>query len=112
MWYSYGDPFVGPLVQGLGLGILFPVLFILMLAWNFAWKAIALYHTARNGQRIWFVVFLVVNTLGILEIIYLKWFQKDMGTGREHVFPFLKDIKREMMARVPSSVSEEEKKEV
>lgn len=39
--------------------------------WSTFWKGLALYHSARKQQKMWFVVLLVVNTLGILEIIYL-----------------------------------------
>ncbi len=50
-------------------GVLFPVIL-----WSLFWKGMALYRSARNGQKIWFVVLLLVNTLGILEIIYLLFF--------------------------------------
>jgi hypothetical protein len=105
MWQVYGDPILGPLLHSVGLGILFPLLFFAMLVWSFAWKAIALWHAGRNGQRWWFVALLIVNTVGILEIVYLKWFAKDMGPGREHIFPFLKDVKRELSARMTSAAS-------
>lgn len=103
MWYTYGDPIIGPLVHGMGLGILFPVLFVAMMVWSFAWKAIGLWHAGRNGQRWWFVALLLTSTFGILEIVYLKWFAHDMGSGRDHVFPFLKEVKREVKARMASS---------
>jgi hypothetical protein len=110
MWHAYGDPVLGPLLHGAGLGILFPALFVAMLVWSFAWKAIALWHSGRNGQRWWFVALLIFNTFGILEIVYLKWYAKDMGAGRAHVFPFLKDVRRELSARMPtSSVPKKEK---
>jgi len=32
---------------------------------------LALWRSARRGQSIWFWIFIFVNTLGILEIIYL-----------------------------------------
>lgn len=44
--------------------------------WTLIWKGFALWHSARNTQRAWFVVMLIVNTLGILEIIYLLFFRK------------------------------------
>lgn len=31
----------------------------------------ALWHSARRGNAVWFVVLLLVNTLGILDIVYL-----------------------------------------
>ena len=54
---------------GLGLGL--GVLFIVLLAWSFLWKGLALWHSARKGDFYWFIAFLFLNTLGILEIIYL-----------------------------------------
>ncbi len=39
--------------------------------WSLYWKALALWHSARRGNAVWFVVLLLVNTLGILDIVYL-----------------------------------------
>jgi len=44
--------------------------------WDAVWKAIALWHAARNGQKAWFTALIVVNSAGVLPIIYLKWFQR------------------------------------
>lgn len=43
----------------------------LLLLWSLFWKGLALWHSARRAQPWWFVILLLVNTLGILEIIYL-----------------------------------------
>ena len=48
----------------------------LLIFWSIIWKGIALWHSARNKQLIWYIVLLIVNTLGILEIIYLSFFRK------------------------------------
>jgi hypothetical protein len=42
-----------------------------LLVWVIFWKGLSLWHSARRGQQWWFVILLVVNTVGILEIIYL-----------------------------------------
>lgn len=42
-----------------------------VLVWSLVWKGMALWRSARNNQRNWFVALLVVNTLGLLEIFYL-----------------------------------------
>jgi len=47
-----------------------PILILLVL-WSVFWKGLALWHSGRRGQPWWFVILLVINTLGILEIIYL-----------------------------------------
>jgi hypothetical protein len=46
---------------------------ILLLIWIIVWKALALWTSARRGQKIWFIALLIVNTMGILEIIYLSY---------------------------------------
>lgn len=43
----------------------------LLAIWTLFWKGLALWHSSRKDHRVWFVVMLVVNTVGILEIIYL-----------------------------------------
>lgn len=54
----------------------YPILFALLTLWSIIWKGIALWYTARNNQLAWFIALLVINTAGILEIIYLRFFQK------------------------------------
>ncbi|MBD3318466.1 hypothetical protein GF342_01000 [Candidatus Woesearchaeota archaeon] len=50
---------------------------ILALAvWQVVWKGFGLWHAARNKQLPWFMVILIFNTVGILSIVYLKFFQK------------------------------------
>jgi len=46
------------------------------LIWSVAWKGIALWKAAKNDNLKWFVVLLVVNTAGILEILYIYVFSK------------------------------------
>jgi hypothetical protein len=48
----------------------------IVIVWAVAWKGIALWHAARNRQLIWYIALIVVNTAGILEIIYIIFFQK------------------------------------
>jgi hypothetical protein len=49
----------------------FAPILVLIVLWGVFWKGLALWHSGRRGQPWWFVILLVVNTLGILEIIYL-----------------------------------------
>lgn len=44
---------------------------IIVLVWSIVWKGLALWRAATRGDKWWFVIFLVVNTMGILEIVYL-----------------------------------------
>lgn len=49
---------------------------ILAAIWTIPWKGLALWRAARNQSTAWFVVLLIINTLGILEIIYIFAFSK------------------------------------
>lgn len=44
---------------------------ILVIAWSLVWKGLALWRAANRKDKWWFIAFLVINTLGILEIVYL-----------------------------------------
>lgn len=44
---------------------------ILAAIWIIPWKGVALWKAARNRSVAWFVVLLIINTLGILDIIYI-----------------------------------------
>ena len=54
--------------------VLLPLIALVVL-WSIAIKGFALWHAARNNQMWWFIAILVINTAGILEIVYLIWFR-------------------------------------
>ena len=49
---------------------------LVILAWSLAWKGWALWRGSKNDQKYWFIALLVLNTVGVLEIVYLTFFQK------------------------------------
>lgn len=51
-------------------------LFIVALVWNVIWKGIAWWTAARKNHPFWFVLFFIINTMGILEILYFFVFSK------------------------------------
>jgi hypothetical protein len=57
------------------LGIALWLLVIIML-WSLVWKLLALWKSARNNHLVWFIVMAVVNTVGILPILYIFVFSK------------------------------------
>ena len=57
-------------LYGMGRGTAGAFIF-LALAWSLFWKGLALWRAAKRGDMWWFIAFLVVHTLGILEIIYI-----------------------------------------
>ena len=48
----------------------------LAVVWTLPWKGVALWKAARAGSLKWFIALLVVNTLGVLEILYIFIFSK------------------------------------
>lgn len=51
--------------------------FGLLAIWSLVWSGLALWKSARNNDRYWFLAFLVFHTAGILEILYLFVFAKN-----------------------------------
>jgi len=72
----FQDAGAAPFFASIPPFVLLAILGILAL-WTVAIKGFALWHAARNRQIAWFVVILVVNTLGLLELVYLLAFRKD-----------------------------------
>jgi hypothetical protein len=52
------------------------LLILLIIAWCLPWKGVALWKAAKNNHKWWFITLLVVNTLAILEILYIFVFSK------------------------------------
>jgi len=85
MGYQVGSEyFKNPGVFGLAGGILgvgFGVILALLLIWTLVWKGMALWKAARHGHKGWFVALLVINTVGILDILYIYFFSKKSSSS-------------------------------
>lgn len=57
----------------------FIIILVLLSLWALPWKGVALWKAARNGHTIWFTVLLIVNTVALLEIVYIFFFSKMNG---------------------------------
>lgn len=53
-----------------------PWVFLPLLLWSLAWKGVALWKAARLESKPWFIAILIINTVGILEILYIFIFSK------------------------------------
>jgi len=62
-------------------------LFYIIIIWSLVWKAIALWKSARNSHKIWFIVMIVLNTVGILPILYIFIFSKMKRKGKAKAKP-------------------------
>lgn len=49
---------------------LMPIIIILMI-WETVWKLIALWKAGRNNHLAWFICIALINTIGILPIVYI-----------------------------------------
>lgn len=58
------------------------VALVLLVVWELLWKGLALWRAARLRQTGWYVALLIINTAGLLPILYLL-FTKAEGGGRE-----------------------------
>jgi len=76
MWHNYA---IFPLSPGI------KVLLALIVIWSLIWKGVALWKAARNSQTAWYVILLIVNTAGILEIIYIIAFSKKTSLNNPRI---------------------------
>ena len=51
------------------------ILFLIMV-WTIPWKGVALWKAARNSHKKWFIAIFLLNTMALLEIIYIFYFTK------------------------------------
>lgn len=52
------------------------VIIYTILIWALVWKGLALWKSANKKQVPWFIALLILNTVGILEILYIFVFSK------------------------------------
>ena len=53
-----------------------PWIIVLILIWTLPWKAAALWRAARRGHLGWFLTIILLNTLAILDILYIFVFSR------------------------------------
>ena len=59
------------------------ILFFLIV-WELVWKGIGLWFAAKHTRKGWFVAIFLLNTVGILPIIYLLWFNPTIRNNNTH----------------------------
>ena len=53
-----------------------PVILNILIIWLIFWKGLALWRSAGKKQLVWFVILLIINTMGVLEIAYILYLNK------------------------------------
>jgi len=48
-------------------------LLIVVTIWSLFWKGLALWKAAQLSHKNWSIIILLINTLGILDIIYIRF---------------------------------------
>ena len=80
---------------GIGLMIVSAILLIsLLVIAIIALKGYALWHAAKRNEIGWFVAILIINTCGILELIYL-YFVIDIWKKKSKAEPKVEEVKKE-----------------
>lgn len=69
---------------------------MLIAIWDLVWKGIALWYSGKNKQKVWFIALLVLNTMGILPIVYLIWFKPEEGIRIKNK---TEEIKKEILRK-------------
>lgn len=69
--HHWGGPDMWFINAPFGVAALFGSLVLVGVLWSVAWKGLGLWHSSRNGDMWWFIAILLINTIGILEIVYL-----------------------------------------
>lgn len=59
------------------------VLLVIVGIWEVVWKGIGLWVSAENKHKGWFIAILIVNSIGILPLIYLVFFEKASGKKKK-----------------------------
>jgi methionyl-tRNA synthetase len=50
---------------------MFNIILLILAIWTIPWKGYALWLASKRDESIWFIVILILNTIGILEIFYI-----------------------------------------
>ena len=61
------------LVSELGISLW---LFVAIAVWSFVWKLLSMWKSARKKQVGWFIALALLNTVGILQILYYFFFSE------------------------------------
>lgn len=47
------------------------VILACVIVWDLVWRGMALWRAARHEQMAWFVALLIINSVGVLPILYI-----------------------------------------
>lgn len=56
--------------------IIFGAVWFFLVVWSLVWKGFSLWKAAQAKNKYWFIALLLINTAGILDILYIFVFSK------------------------------------
>lgn len=60
-----------------------PEVLIPFMLWSLVWKGLSLWKAASKQQLWWFIVLLTINTMTVVEIVYLVYLHRfDLDHGK------------------------------
>lgn len=79
------DAYIAAIAASMGLNpSTLATILALITVWSIVWKGFALWKAVIKKHVLWFILLLIVNTAGILEILYIFVFSKWVGKiGKE-----------------------------
>ena len=75
-WYLGNSQSQSEMLRGAGFGLL--------AIWSVIWTGLALWNASKREHKGWFIFFLLVHTMGIVEFIYLKFIAKIFNPAVKH----------------------------
>lgn len=82
---------------------------LILTIWSLIWKGFALWKAGRNNSPIWFIIILIVNTAGLLEIIYLFGIKNKEAVSENVVPTPTQEVQTETKVE---TITEEKKEEI
>ncbi|MBW2991413.1 hypothetical protein KY348_06965 [Candidatus Woesearchaeota archaeon] len=83
------------------------IVLTIVMIWTLIWTAIALWKSAKNNQIAWFIVLFIFNTMGLLELIYLAFFQRNKNIAMPVVIESVKPVRK--VAKKPKKKAKKKK---
>ncbi len=72
------------------------IFLMILVIWEIVWKGLALWFASKNNQKIWYVAILLINSIGIIPLVYLVFFRKD-----KKLIEALKPLIRKVLRKKP-----------
>lgn len=51
---------------------------IALAIWDIIWKLVAMWYAARDKQKLWYILLVLFNSIGVLPILYIYVIRKNV----------------------------------